>query len=176
MSKADSRKIKIVNNMPVGALGIDTIDGKTHVLRKPEAFKLVSVEDVWHIFNSCKTIQKGHAYVDDKQMRIELGLEEDESIDVNALSKNDLRVMVDESDIKELKEILGADLSTGTKERIIVLARDIYKEKGMDARKMKLLETETGMPIAEDDGTEVAEVNDVKEQKKVKTIKKKTDK
>lgn len=175
MGKAD-RKIKLVNNMPAGALGIETVDGKQHVLRKPEAYKLVSTDDIWHIFNSCKTIQKGHAFIDDKQMRIELGLEEDESIDVNALSKPDLRVMVDESDIAELKEILDADLSTGTKERIIVLARDIYKEKGMDARKMKLLETSIGMPIADDDGSEVAEVNDVKEQKKVKTIKKKTDK
>jgi hypothetical protein len=174
MSK--ERKIKVVNNMPAGALGIDTVDGKTHILRKPEAYKLVSVDDIWHIFNSCKTIQKGHAFIDDKQMRIELGLEEDESIDVNALSKTDLRVMVDESDIAELKEILDADLSTGTKERIIVLARDIYKEKGMDARKMKLLETNIGMPIADDDGTDVETVNDVKEQKKVKTIKKKTDK
>lgn len=175
MGKAE-RKIKLVNNMPAGALGLDLSDGKTHVLRKPNAFKLVSVDDIWHIFNSCKTIQKGHAFVDDKQMRIELGLEEDEAIDVNALSRDELKVMVDEADISELKEILDADLSNGTKERIIVLARDIYKEKGMDARKMKLLETNIGMPVANDDGDDVDEVNDLKDQKKVKrTIKKKSD-
>lgn len=172
MSK-NERKVKVVNNMPAGALGIDLVDGKTHVLRKPGAFKLISSEDVWHIFNSCKTIQKGHAYIDDKPMRIELGLEENDEIDVNALSKDDLKEMVDEADISELKEILEADLSLGTKERIIVLARDIYKEKGMDARKMKLLETSTGMPVADEDGSDVDNVDDVKEQKKVKrTVKK----
>lgn len=173
MAKAE-RKIKVVNNMPAGALGLDLSDGKTHVLRKPSAFKLISVDDVWHIFNSCKTIQKGHAFIDDKQMRIELGLEEDEAVDVNALSRDELKVMVDDSDIAELKEILDADLSNGTKERIIVLARDIYKEKGMDARKMKLLESNIGMPVATDDGEDVETVNDQKDQKKVKrTIKKK---
>jgi hypothetical protein len=176
MAKNENRKIKVINNMPAGALGIELVDGKTHVLRKPSAFKLVSVDDIWHIFNSCKTIQKGHAYIDDRQMRVDLGLEEDDAIDVNAISKDDLRVIVDESDIAELKDILEADLSHGTKERIIVLARDIYKEKGMDARKMKLLETEIGMPVAEDDGSDVDEVNDVKEQKKIKRNIKKTDK
>lgn len=173
----EARKIKVVNNMPAGALGLDLSDGKTHVLRKPGAFKQISEDDVWHIFNACKTIQKGHAHIDDKQMRIELGLEEDDAIDVNALSKDDLRVMVDEADIVELKEILDADISKGTKERIVVLARDIYKESGMDAKKVKLLEAKTGMPVAEDDGSDIETVNDVKEQKKVKrTIKKKSDK
>lgn len=168
MAGTRTKKIKLVNNMPVGALGIELTDGKNHVLRKPGAYKMVTPEDVWHIFNSCKTIQKGHAYIDDKNMRIELGLEEDDSIDVNALSRDDLKVIVEESDIQDLKEVLESDLSKGTKERIVILARDIYKESGMDAKKLKLIEAETGLPIAEDDGSEIEEVNDVKEKKKVK--------
>jgi hypothetical protein len=171
------KQIKVVNNMPTGALGIDLENGKTHVLRQPGAFKLISSEEVWSIFNSCKSIQKGHLFVDDLSMRVELGLEEDDAVDVNAMSRDDLRVIVKESDIQELKEVLESDLSDGTKEKIVILAREEYKENGFDAKRLKLIEKQTGLPVAEDNGDDVETVNDLKETKKVKrSFKKKTDK
>jgi hypothetical protein len=171
------KQIKVVNNMPAGALGIDLENGKTHVLRQPGAFKNISPEEVWAIFNSCKMIQKGHLFVDDVPMRVELGLEEDDAVDVNAMSREDLKVIVKESDIQELKEVLESDLSDGTKEKIVILAREEYKESGFDAKRLKLIENQTGLPVAEDNGDDVETVNDVKETKKVKrSFKKKTDK
>jgi hypothetical protein len=171
------KQIKVVNNMPSGALGIDLDNGKTHILRQPGAFKLISSEEVWSIFNSCKSIQKGHLFIDDTSMRVELGLEEEDSVDVNAMSREDLKVIVTESDIAELKEILESDLSDGTKEKIVILAREEYKVNSFDSKRLKLIENQTGLPVAEDNGDEVVEVKDVKEQKKVKRpLKKKTDK
>jgi hypothetical protein len=171
------KQIKVVNNMPSGALGLDLDNGKTHVLRQPGAFKLISSEEIWTIFNSCKLIQKGHLFIDDVPMRVELGLEEDDSVDVNAMSRDDLRVIVKESDIQELKEVLESDLSDGTKEKIVILAREEYKENGFDAKRLKLIENQTGLPVAEDNGDDVETVNDTKETKKVKrSFKKKTDK
>lgn len=171
------KQIKVVNNMPSGALGFNLENGKVHILRQPGAFKLISSEEVWNTFNSCKLIQKGHLFIDDTSMRIELGLEEDDSVDVNALSREELKVIVTESDIKELKEVLESDISDGTKEKIVILAREEYKNNDLDAKRLKLIENQTGLPVAEDNGDDVETVSDVKETKKVKrTFKKKTDK
>jgi hypothetical protein len=168
MSVNKTKRIKVINNMPAGGLGIVLSDGKRKTLRQPDTFTTVSAEDIWHIFNSCKTIQKGHLYIDDTAMRVELGLEEDDSVDINALSREELRAIISESDVVELKEILDSDVSNGTKEKLVVLAREEYKKNGMDAKKLKLLERETGLPVAEEDGSDIKEVNDVKEKKKVK--------
>lgn len=161
------KQIKVVSNMPAGALGISLTNGKNHVLRKPDAFMNISEEDVWHIFNSCKTIQKGYLYIDDKAMRVELGLEDAEGVDVNALSREELKDMLDTSSPEELKEIFQADLSDGTREKIVILAREQFKANGMDAKKLKVIENETGLPIMENDGSDVQSVNDIKETKKV---------
>ncbi|NBI28603.1 hypothetical protein [Chengkuizengella marina] len=169
------KKYKVVNNMPNGALGIVKSDGKSSVLRKPSTFTQLDSEDIWHIFNTCKTIQKGYLYIDSQAMRTELGLEEAEFVDINALSRDDLREYVKGS-LDDLKEVFQTNLSDGTREKIVLLAREEYKENSLDAKKMKFIETETGQSIAEVDGSDIKNVNDVKEQKKAKkqTSKKET--
>lgn len=162
------KKIKVVNNMPKGSLGIKLSDGKSYVLSKPGAYHMCSKEDVWHIFNTCNTIQRGYAFIDDKAMRVELGLEESDGIDINALSKKELTEIVEEYSDKEIKELFDADISNVTIEKIVLIARELYKKGKMDAKKMKVIETETGQPIAESDGEEIKEVDDVKPKKKVK--------
>lgn len=170
MATKINKNIKVVNNMPNGGLGLELANGKKKTLPKPDAFTEITQEDIWHIFNTCRTIQKGYLFIDDKSMRIELELEDDEGgIDVNAMSREDLKVIVVDKPISELKDILESDLSDGTKEKIVVLAREIYNSDGMDARKVSLIEKETNMPISESDGSEIKITNDVKEKKKVTT-------
>lgn len=164
-----SNSIKVINNMPAGGLGIELANGKKRILPEPESFINITVEDIWHTFNTCKTIQKGYLFIDDKDMRIELGLEDDEGIDINAISREDLKVIVVDKPVSELKEILESDLSDGTKEKIVILAREIYASEGMDARKVSMIENLTNMPVTENDGSEIKTINDIKEKKKVKT-------
>jgi hypothetical protein len=165
---AKSKKIRVENNMPSGSMSFFTSDGKKKLLRQPGAFTTLSPDDIWHVFNTCKLIQSGYLFIDDKDMRVELGLEEDDgSIDVNALSLKDLKDLVLNSTVDELKEVLESDLSDGTKEKIANIARDEYKNNTFDAKKLSLIEKETGL-IIEDDGEVVEEINDVKPNKKVK--------
>lgn len=174
---AKVKKIKVINNLPAGALGLNLVNGKKFVLRNPDNFTQITPEDVWHIFNSCKTIQKGYLYIDDSVMRVELGLEEEDFIDINALSRDELKSIINDYDISELKEVFQSDLSDGTKEKIAILAREQYKTSTLDAKKLKLIEQETGLAIVEQDGSDIEDVNDIKEKKKVKKTKnKKTDK
>lgn len=169
MATKTNTNIKVINNMPNGGLGLELANGKKRSLPAPNAYTEITSEDIWHIFNSCKTIQKGYLFIDSKAMRVELGLEDNDGMDVNAMSREDLKVIVVDKPISELKEILESDLSDGTKEKIVVLAREVYGESGMDARKVALIENETNMPIAEVDGSEIKTINDVKEKKKVKS-------
>jgi len=163
-----NKNIKVVNNMPAGRLGLEYSNGKKFVLPSQTAFTNIPTDEVWHIYNSCKTIQKGYLFIDDKAMRVELGLEDEEGTDINALSRTDLKEIVIDRPISEIKEILSSDLSDGTKEKIIILAREEYKEKGMDAKKVKLFEAELNMPIMESDGSDIKITNDIKVSKKVK--------
>ncbi|EGL17486.1 MULTISPECIES: hypothetical protein [unclassified Paenibacillus] len=165
MAVKKEQLVKVVNNMPVGGLGIDNQEGKIKILRKPGTSINVSHDDIWHIFNSCKMIQKGHLYIDDKSMRQELGLEDGDTVDVNSLSREELKEVVTAGNIEELKKLFGADLSQGTKEKIVILAREQYKESSIDAKILKLIETETGMPVAQENGEAVSDVNDVKSTK-----------
>lgn len=171
-----SKKIRVVNNMPVGKLGLEFSNGKKHILTNQNSFTNIFEEEVWHIFNSCKAIQKGYLFIDDQKMRIELGLEDEDGVDVNALSRDDLKAIVIDRPISEIKEILDSDLSSGTKEKIIVLAREEYKDNGMDAKRVKLLEKELAMPIMENDGSDIGTINTLKESKKVKKTKVETHK
>jgi|GEM_PF-2777701 len=149
MTKA--KMIRVVNNMPTGSLGIVLTDGKPIVLSKPGSYKEVSFDNVLNIYNSCKLIQKGHLYIDNKDVRIEFGLEDGDQVDINALSREELGELVKESDAKHLETILAADTSDGTKEKIVLLAREQYKNESMDAKKVKVIETATGMSVTEED-------------------------
>ncbi|EGL20047.1 MULTISPECIES: hypothetical protein [unclassified Paenibacillus] len=149
MTKA--KMIRVVNNMPTGSLGIVLTDGKPIVLPKPGSYKEVSFDNVLNIYTSCKLIQKGHLYIDNKEVRIEFGLEDGDQVDINALSREELGELVKESDAKHLETILAADTSDGTKEKIVLLAREQYKNESMDAKKVKVIETATGMSVTEED-------------------------
>ncbi|MCY9594036.1 hypothetical protein PC41400_08045 [Paenibacillus chitinolyticus] len=145
-----TKMIRVVNNMPTGSLGIVLTDGKPIVLPKPGNYKEVSFDNVLNIFNSCKLIQRGHLYIDNKDVRIEFGLEDGDQVDINALSREELGELVKESDAKQLEAILAADTSDGTKEKIVLLAREQYNNESMDAKKVKVIETATGMSVTEE--------------------------
>lgn len=164
-----SREIKVINNMPNGGVGIELANGKKKTLPKPDSFSMVNTEDIWHIFNTCRTIQKGYLRIDDKPMRIELGLEDDDGIDIDAMSREDLRAIIVDKPVSELKDVLDSDLSNGTKEKIVVLAREIYNSDGIEAKKVFAIENATGMPISENDGSEIKTEVAPKEKKKIKT-------
>ena len=152
------KQIKLINNMAAGAVGLTMPDGKTNVLRQPGAYRMCSKEEVWHIFNSCKTIQRGHVFVDDKDFVNELNgldvsIEDDNKLNLNTLSKDELKQVVKSNNVAELKKLFAADenLSDGTKEKIAIIAREEYKENGMDAKKVKLIETLTGLAVMVDE-------------------------
>lgn len=166
-NKANS--IKVINNMPNGGLGLDLANGKKIILPKPDSFANITRDDIWHIFNTCRTIQKGYLFIDDKEMRIDIGLEDGDGIEINAMSREDLKTIVVDKPVSELKEILASDLSDGTKEKIVVLAREVYNSEGMDARKVAAIENATSMPISENDGSEIQTINNIKDKKKIKT-------
>lgn len=163
------KSIKVVNNMPNGGLGIDLANGKKKILPKPNSFTEITKEDIWHIYNICRTIQKGYLFIDDKEMRVELGLEDGDGIEINAMCREDLKSIVVDKPLSELKEILESDLSDGTKEKIVVLAREVYNSDGMDARKVAVIENATNMPVSENDGSEIKTIDTIKDKKKIKT-------
>lgn len=159
MAKQEKEKqYKVINNMPAGALGLTMPDGKTPVLRQPGASRMCTKEEIWHIFESCKTIQKGHLFIDDKDMvnelnGLEINIDENEDhFNLNTVSKEELNSFVTTKNVTELKQLFQADgISDGTKEKIAIFAREEYKKNGMDAKKVKLIESFTGLTVAVDD-------------------------
>lgn len=143
-------KIKVVNNIK-GAVGfyLNPTPESFRVLNNQGLFLHIGEEELNYINVNQKIIQKGILWIDDKDIRIKLGLELEDGTKTNSnvLQYDEIVEMV-KGNYKKLEKVLGEITEKTISQQFVEAAR----ESGIDSRaKIDIIEKATGQRIYEDE-------------------------
>ena len=144
-----SRKIKVVNNVH-GSLGfnLNPTPESLRVLRTQGAFLDIEEDEIRFIFINQEIIQKGILWIEDKEMRVELGLEKPNGVKQNQnILKHDEISEVIQGNYKRLEKILNEITEPNIVLQFVEIARDLK----IDSKaKIDLIEARSKIKIFED--------------------------
>lgn len=144
-----SKKIKIINNIKsIVSFNINPVDG-FRTLPRQGAFMNITEDELNYIYINQQIIQKGILWVDDKDMRVQLGLETEDGTKDN---KN----IIQHEDIVKLIEghhkTLERNLKSITEPTILLQFVEIARELNIDSvAKIKMIEESAKVKIFEDE-------------------------
>lgn len=143
------RKIKVVNNIH-GSLGfyLNPTPESFRVLKSQGLFYDIDEEEVRFIHVNQEIIQKGMLWIEDKEMRIEFGLEKADGTKQNQnILRHDEIVELVQGNFKRLEKVLN-DI---TESSIILQFVEVARELKIDSKaKIDLIEAKSKMKIFED--------------------------
>jgi hypothetical protein len=144
-----SKKIKVVNNVH-GALGffLNPTPESLRVLPKQGAFLNIEEEEINYIHINQEIIQKGMLWIDDQEIRVQLGLEtaKGEKTNLNVLRHEEIIELI-EGNYKKLEK----SLNNITEETIILQFVEVARELKTDSKaKIDIIEKKSKMKIYEE--------------------------
>ena len=144
------KKVKVLNNIH-GALGfyLNPTPDSFRVLPKQGAFLTIDEEEIDYIFINQEIIQKGMLWLEDKDIRVKLGLEtsEGEKTNLNVLRHEEIVELV-QGNYKKLEKALG-DITEPT---IILQFVEVARELKLDSKaKIDIIEKKSNSKIYEDE-------------------------
>jgi hypothetical protein len=143
------KKIKVINNVHSG-LGfyLNPTPESFRLLPKQGAFLDINEDEVNYIHINQEIIQKGMLWIDDKDKRVELGLEETDGKKTNQnVIRHDEIVELVQGNYKKLEKALG-EIDEQT---IILQFVEVARELKIDSKaKIDLIEAKSKMKIYDD--------------------------
>lgn len=143
------KKIRVVNNIH-GKLGfcLNPMPESIRLLKTQGDFIDIDEDELRHIYINQEIVQRGMLWIEDKNMRIEFGLEKEDGTKENAniLKYNEIKELV-QGNFKRLEKVLGEVNEPNIILQFVEAAREIK----IDSRaKIDLIEKKSGMLIYED--------------------------
>lgn len=144
------KKVKVINNIH-GSLGfyLNPTPDSFRVLPKQGAFLTISDEEINYIHINQEIIQKGMLWIDDKTLRIQLGLEEEDGTksNQNVLQHQEIIDLVN-GNYKKLEKVLSEIDEPTIVLQFVEVARDLK----IDSKsKIDIIEKKSKMKIYEDE-------------------------
>jgi hypothetical protein len=143
------RKIKVVNNIH-GGLGfyLNPTPESFRLLPRQGAFLDIEEDEVNYIHINQEIIQKGMLWIEDKEKRVELGLEQPDGTKTNQnVLRHDEIVELVQGNYKKLEKALG-EIDEQT---IVLQFVEVARELKVDSKaKIDLIEAKSKMKIYED--------------------------
>jgi len=144
-----SRKIKVINNIH-GALGfnLNPTPESLRILKTQGSFIDIEEDEVRYIYINQEIIQRGILWIDDKDMRVELGLEKEDGnkTNVNILRHDEISDII-QGNYKKLEKILNDITELAIIQQFVEIARDLK----IDSKaKIDIIEAKANMKIYED--------------------------
>jgi hypothetical protein len=144
------KKVKVINNIN-GALGfyLNPTPESFRVLVKQGAFLNIDEEEIDYININQEVIQKGMLWIEDKDTRVRLGLEEPtgEKTNANVLRHQEIVDLVN-GNYRKLEKVLN-DIDEPT---IVLQFVEVARELKVDSKaKIDIIETKSKMKIYQDE-------------------------
>lgn len=144
------KQVKVVNNIH-SAVGffLNPTPESFRVLPKQGSFLRIDEEEIDYIYINQEVIQKGILWIEDKEIRVKLGLEtpEGEKTNLNVLRHDEIVELV-QGNYKKLEKVLNEI----TEKTIILQFVEVARELKVDSKaKIDIIESKSKMKIYDDE-------------------------
>lgn len=145
-----SNKIKVINNIhSVLGFYLNPSPESFRSLPKQGAFMNVTEEELDYIYINQAIIQKGALWIDDKDTRIRLGLEDEKGVKANQnILRYDEILELVQGNYKKLEKVIGEITEESILQQFVEAAREVK----LDSKaKIDIIEGRAKMPIYDEE-------------------------